>query len=200
MRLKITQKNLTSPYDNPMDVSTIRALLVNHLNWDEFEQARYLYNPRCPKQKARDKALKTLQKDYDKKTKRERNRDRNALDKLPFGKVIGAEVSFHKVAFTNVTKFLIDNKIPFEITSYDMTYREDMQWEIDEEKRIDDENRRIKEWEKKFDEEQKKKEDELIKKFYSDKEEAETNTSENSEKTSEDHKNNNDLKEDEKNS
>ena len=136
MRLKITQKNLTSPYDNPMDVSTIRALLVNHLNWDEFEQARYLYNPRCPKQKARDKALKTLQKDYDKKTKRERNRDRNALDKLPFGKVIGAEVSFHKVAFTDVTKFLIDNKIPFEITSYDMTYREDMQWEIDEEKRI----------------------------------------------------------------
>jgi len=40
----------------------------------------------------------------------------------------------------------------------------------------------------------------LIKKFYSDKEETETNTNENSEKTLENHKNNNDLKEDEKNS
>ena len=67
-------------------------------------------------------------------------------------------------------------------------------------KRIDDENRRIKEWERKFDEEQKKKEDELIKKFYSAKEDAETYTNENSEKTLEDHQNNNDLKEDEKNS
>ena len=33
-------------------------------------------------------------------------------------------------------------------------------------KRIEEENMRIKEWEKKFDEEQRKKEDELIKKFY----------------------------------
>jgi len=40
----------------------------------------------------------------------------------------------------------------------------------------------------------------LIKKFYSDKDEAETYTKENSEKTLEDHQNNNDLKEDEKNS
>ena len=71
---------------------------------------------------------------------------------------------------------------------------------MDEEKRIDDENRRIKEWERKFDEEQKKKEDELIKKFYSAKEDAETYTNENSEKTLEDHQNNNNLKEDEKNS
>ena len=45
-----------------------------------------------------------------------------------------------------------------------------------------------------------KKEDELIKKFYSDKEETEINTNENSEKTLEEDKNNNDLKEDEKNS
>ena len=65
---------------------------------------------------------------------------------------------------------------------------------------LNDENRRIKEWERKFDEEQKKKEDELIKKFYSDKEDTENYTNENSEKTLEDHKNNNDLKEDEKNS
>ena len=40
-------------------------------------------------------------------------------------------------------------------------------------KELNDENRRIKEWERKFDEEQKKKEDELIKKFYSDKEDTE---------------------------
>ena len=38
----------------------------------------------------------------------------------------------------------------------------------EEEERIREENRRIKEWEDKFDQEQKKKEDELIKKFYSD--------------------------------
>ena len=36
---------------------------------------------------------------------------------------------------------------------------------IAEEKRIETENKRIKEWEIKFDEDQKKKEDELIKKF-----------------------------------
>ena len=39
--------------------------------------------------------------------------------------------------------------------------------EIENQKRIEEENRRIKEWEKKFDEEQRKKEDELIKRFYS---------------------------------
>ena len=38
----------------------------------------------------------------------------------------------------------------------------------DEEQRINEENRRIKEWEDKFDQEQKKREDELIRKFYSD--------------------------------
>ena len=38
----------------------------------------------------------------------------------------------------------------------------------EEEDRIREENRRIKEWEDKFDQEQKIKEEELIKKFYSD--------------------------------
>ena len=38
-----------------------------------------------------------------------------------------------------------------------------------EEERIREENRRIKEWEDKFDEEQRKKEEALIKKFYSEK-------------------------------
>ena len=39
---------------------------------------------------------------------------------------------------------------------------------MEEEERIREENRRIKEWEDKFDQEQKIKEEELIKKFYSD--------------------------------
>ena len=39
---------------------------------------------------------------------------------------------------------------------------------MEEEERVREENRRIKEWEDKFDQEQKKKEEELIKKFYSD--------------------------------
>ena len=39
---------------------------------------------------------------------------------------------------------------------------------MEEEDRIREENRRIKEWEDKFDQEQKKKEEELIKKFYND--------------------------------
>lgn len=39
----------------------------------------------------------------------------------------------------------------------------------EEEERIREENRRIKEWEDKFDQEQKIKEKELIRKFYSDK-------------------------------
>ncbi len=38
----------------------------------------------------------------------------------------------------------------------------------DEEDRIREENKRIKEWEDKFDQEQKVREEELIKKFYSD--------------------------------
>ena len=38
----------------------------------------------------------------------------------------------------------------------------------EEENRIRDENRRIKDWEDKFDQEQKKKEEDLVKKFYSD--------------------------------
>ena len=40
--------------------------------------------------------------------------------------------------------------------------------ETEEEERIREENRRIKEWEDKFDQEQKIKEEELIKKFYND--------------------------------
>ena len=39
---------------------------------------------------------------------------------------------------------------------------------IEEEERIKEENKRIKEWEDKFDQEQKIKEEELINKFYSD--------------------------------
>ena len=39
---------------------------------------------------------------------------------------------------------------------------------MEEEERIREENRRIKEWEDKFDQEQKIKEEELIKKFYKD--------------------------------
>ena len=38
----------------------------------------------------------------------------------------------------------------------------------EEEERIKEENRRIKEWEDKFDQEQRLREEELIKKFYSD--------------------------------
>ena len=45
-------------------------------------------------------------------------------------------------------------------------------------KRIEEENKRIKEWEKKFDEEQRKKEDELIKRFYS--QDIETQSDQNS--------------------
>ena len=40
---------------------------------------------------------------------------------------------------------------------------------IDEEKRINDENERIKEWERNFDEEQEKKEEELLEKFNNEK-------------------------------
>ena len=43
-----------------------------------------------------------------------------------------------------------------------------MKAKIEEEERIREENRRIKEWEDKFDREQKIKEEELIKKFYND--------------------------------
>ena len=40
--------------------------------------------------------------------------------------------------------------------------------EIAQKERIEEENRRMKEWEKKFDEEQRLKEEELVRKFYSD--------------------------------
>ena len=40
--------------------------------------------------------------------------------------------------------------------------------EIVQKERIEEENRRMKEWEKKFDEEQRLKEEELVRKFYSD--------------------------------
>ena len=40
--------------------------------------------------------------------------------------------------------------------------------EIAQKEREDEENRRMKEWEKKFDEEQRLKEEELVRKFYSD--------------------------------
>ena len=43
-----------------------------------------------------------------------------------------------------------------------------MKAKLEEEERIREENRRIKEWEDKFDQEQKLKEEELIKKFYND--------------------------------
>ena len=57
----------------------------------------------------------------------------------------------------------------------------------EEEDRIKEENRRIKEWEDKFDQEQRAREEELIKKFYSDnstpsKEENEINDNEDKEK------------------
>ena len=45
---------------------------------------------------------------------------------------------------------------------------EEAKKKAEEEERIREENRRIKEWEDKFDQEQQKKEEELIKKFYSD--------------------------------
>ena len=50
----------------------------------------------------------------------------------------------------------------------------------EEEERIKEENRRIKEWETKFDEEQKIKEEALIKKFYSDHQPSSVNDDETS--------------------
>ena len=50
---------------------------------------------------------------------------------------------------------------------------------MEEEERIKEENRRIKEWEDKFDQEQKIKEEELIKKFYNDQSSTETKIDEN---------------------
>ena len=47
-----------------------------------------------------------------------------------------------------------------------------MQEKIAEEKRIEEENKRIKEWEQKFDQEQKKKEEELIRRFYTNEEKS----------------------------
>ena len=49
----------------------------------------------------------------------------------------------------------------------------------EEEQRIRDENKRIKEWEDKFDQEQKKKEEELIKKFYSNEDDNKFKVNEN---------------------
>ena len=51
--------------------------------------------------------------------------------------------------------------------------------EIENKKRIEEENMRIKEWEKKFDEEQRKKEDELIKKFYNQETDIQSNSDDN---------------------
>ena len=50
-----------------------------------------------------------------------------------------------------------------------------MKAKAEEEDRIREENRRIKEWEDKFDQEQKIKEEELIKKFYNDQSSNEVN-------------------------
>ncbi len=50
--------------------------------------------------------------------------------------------------------------------------------QIEKEKRLEEENRRLKEWETKFDEEQKKKEEELIRKFYSDNSETKSESNE----------------------
>ena len=50
-----------------------------------------------------------------------------------------------------------------------------MKAKAEEEDRIREENKRIKEWEDKFDQEQKIKEEELIKKFYSDQSSTEVN-------------------------
>ena len=51
-----------------------------------------------------------------------------------------------------------------------------------QEERIKEENRRIKEWEDKFDQEQKLKEEALIKKFYSDQSTEENKVSDNDDK------------------
>ena len=51
---------------------------------------------------------------------------------------------------------------------------------MEEEDRIREENRRIKEWEDKFDQDQKKKEEELIKKFYNDQSMSESKDTEES--------------------
>ncbi len=62
--------------------------------------------------------------------------------------------------------------------------------------RIKEENRRIKEWERKFDEEQKIKEEELIRKFYSN-DSQKTSGSNPSEINQQDQENSNSNKEDE---
>ena len=62
--------------------------------------------------------------------------------------------------------------------------------------RIKEENRRIKEWERKFDEEQKIKEEELIRKFYSD-DSQKTSSSNPSEINQQDQENSNSNKGDE---
>ena len=61
-----------------------------------------------------------------------------------------------------------DQNLPDKLTTTEFQIVYELA-KIEEEERIREENRRIKEWEDKFDQEQKKKEEELIRKFYSDK-------------------------------
>ena len=65
----------------------------------------------------------------------------------------------------------------------------ELKQKLEEEERIKEENRRIKEWEEKFDEEQKMKEDALIEKFYTDKSSDQNAEAETIEKNEEENKN-----------
>ena len=131
MKLVIDQKKTIRPYGKSLDVNTIKDLLIQKLDGDDYGCAFNIYNPKCSLHKAKEKANKLLMENFEKKTKRLQNKHRKNWKSLPYGEVIKVEITFPKVTFAKVTSFLIEYEIPFEIVDYDNTDPESMQEEID---------------------------------------------------------------------
>ena len=130
MKLAIEQKKTNDPYGKTLDVSTIRDLLVGKLRYDDYGCVRNIYNPKCPRHQAKERANKILMTDFEKKTKRIQNKHRKDWKSLPYGEVIRIEITFPKVTFTKVTQFLVEHKVPFSIVDYENIREENMAWEI----------------------------------------------------------------------
>jgi len=124
MKIRIQQKNTS------LDVRTVMDMWYK-VETHEDSCSSWKYNPKCPIEKEKEKAYKIWHKVWDAPDSEEKEKARDGYFELPHGEVLHVEYWFPKKDFAELSNWLIQFEISFEVLNYEQTEYEFMQDEVD---------------------------------------------------------------------
>jgi len=124
MKIRIQQKN------TKLDVSTVMDMWYK-VETHEDSCSQWKYNPKCPMVKEKEKAYKIWHKVWDAPDSEEKEKARDGYFDLPQGEVLSVVYWFPKRNFAELSNWLLQFGVPFEVLDYEQTEQEFMQDEVD---------------------------------------------------------------------